>query len=152
MCAYVYTVCVGVYLCTVYICVCVFIYIYLFYKSFSGVCEVWILYNILYDQVICDGFVWFKKPDSTEVAEPEGSLNGPTESERPQHIFQEGAKEGQVSRHQHANILCVFSSCLLFRFITDHIVKARIILSFFILSLPAVLQRHLLLPELKRTK
>ncbi|XP_011608346.1 KH homology domain-containing protein 4-like [Takifugu rubripes] len=36
-----------------------------------------------------------QKPGSTEVAEPEGSLNSPTESGRPQHSFQDGAKEGQ---------------------------------------------------------
>lgn len=39
-------------------------------------------------------FAWFQKPGSSEMAEPEGSLNIPTG-------FQEGAKEEQV-RHRHS--------------------------------------------------
>lgn len=55
------------------------------------------------------------------MAEPEGSLNIPTDSGSLQCSFQEGAKEGQVSRHQHTshnnfklNLLFIFSSQIRF--------------------------------------
>lgn len=54
------------------------------------------------------------------MAEPEGSLNTPTDSGNPQPSFQEGAKEEQV-RHQHTShnnlimdIQFIFSSTSLF--------------------------------------
>lgn len=56
------------------------------------------------------------------MAEPEGSLNIPTDSGSLQHSFQEGAKEAeQVRRHQHTsqhnlnlNILFFFTSQIRF--------------------------------------
>lgn len=44
-----------------------------------------------------------KNPGSSQQAEPEESLNSPTDSGSPQCRVQEGPKEEQVSRHLHVS-------------------------------------------------